>query len=44
MTDKNFENIKIKIVIVGIQQFTPIQNFSHFIEIQIMGPNLPKKI
>ena len=25
MTDKNFENIKIKIVIVGIQQFTPIQ-------------------
>ena len=44
MTDKNFEKIEIKIVIVGIQQFTPIQNFSHFIGLQIMGPDLPKKI
>ena len=43
MTDKNFEKINIKIVI-SIQQFTPLQNFSHFKEIQIVGPNWPKKI
>ena len=43
MTDKNSEKINIKIVI-SIQQSTPLRNFSHFIEIHIMGPNLPKKI
>ena len=42
MTDKNFEKINIKIVI-SIQQCTPLRNFSHFVELQIMGPNLPKK-
>ena len=43
MTDKNFEKRNIKIVI-SMQQFTPIRSFSHFVELQIMGPNLPKKI
>ena len=42
MTDKNFEKINIKIVII-IQQCTPLQSFSHFVELQIMGPNLPPK-
>ena len=42
MTDKHFEKINIKIVI-SIQQFTPVRNFSHFVELQIMGLNLPKK-
>ena len=42
MTDKNFEKINIKIVI-NIQQCTPLRNFSHFIELQIMGLNLPPK-
>ena len=43
MTNKNFEKINIKIVI-SIQQFTTVWNFRHFVELQIMGPNLPKKI
>ena len=42
MTDKDFEKINIKIVI-SIQQFTPVRNFSHFVELQITGPNLSKK-
>ena len=42
MTDKNYEKINIKIVI-SIQQSTPLWNFSHFVELQIMSPNLPKK-
>ena len=42
MTDKKFEKINIKTVI-NIQQCTPLPNFSQFEEIQIMGPNLPKK-
>ena len=42
MTDKNFEKIKIKIV-MNIQQCTPPGNFSHFVELHIMGANLPKK-
>ena len=41
MTDKNFEKINIKIVI-SIQQCTPLRNFSPFIELQIMEPNLRK--
>ena len=41
MTDKNFE--KINIIVISIQQCTPLPNFSHFVELQIMGPNLPKK-
>ena len=43
MSDKNFEKINIKIVI-SIQQFTAVRNFSQFVELQIMGPNLPKMI
>ena len=43
MTDKNFEKLNIKIVI-SIQQFTPVRNFSHFVELQITGPNFPQKI
>ena len=42
MTDINFEKINIKIVI-SIQQSTPLRNFNHFVELQIMDPNLPKK-
>ena len=42
MTDKNFEKINTKIVI-SILQFAPVQNFSHFEDLQIMGPNLPLK-
>ena len=37
MNDKTFEKINIKIVI-SIQQCTLLQNFSHFVELQIMGP------
>ena len=43
MTDKNFEKINIETVI-SIQQFTTARNFSHSVELQIMGTNLPKKI
>ena len=43
MTDKNFEKIIIKIVI-SKQQFTPLRNFSHFEELQIVGKNWPQKI
>ena len=39
MTDKNFEKTNIKIVI-SIQQCTPLQYFSHLVELQIMGSNL----
>ena len=42
MAATNFEKINIKIVI-SIQQCTPLRNFSHFIELQTMGPYLPKK-
>ena len=42
MIDKNFEKIIMKIVI-SIQQCTPLWNFSHFVELQIMGRNLPQK-
>ena len=42
MTDKKLKKINIKIVI-SIQQFTPVRNFSHFVELQIMGPNLSDK-
>ena len=27
---------------ISIQQCTPVRNFSHFVGLQIMGPNLPK--
>ena len=42
MIDKNLENINIKIV-KSIKQYTPLRNFSHFVEFQIMEPNLPQK-
>ena len=42
MTDKNFEKIDIKIV-MSMQQCTTVRNFSQFVELQIMRPNLPKK-
>ena len=42
MNDKINEKINIKIVI-SIQQCTPRQNLRHFVELQIMRPNLPKK-
>ena len=42
MNEKNFEKINIKTVI-SMQQWTPLRNCSQFEEIQIMGPNLPKK-
>ena len=42
MNDKINEKINIKIVI-SIQQCTPQQNLRHFVELQIMRPNLPKK-
>ena len=42
MTNKNFEKTNIKIVL-SIYQRTPLQNFSQFEEIKIIGPNLPKK-
>ena len=41
-TDKNFEKINIKIVI-SIHQCTHVPNFTPFVELQIMGPNMPKK-
>ena len=43
MNGKNFEKINIK-TIISIQQCTPLRNFSQFDEIQITGPNLPKKM
>ena len=42
MTDKSFEKINIKIVI-SIYESTSVPNFSQFEELQILGPNLPKK-
>ena len=39
MTDKNFEKINIKIML-SIQQSSPLRNFSHSIELQIVGQNL----
>ena len=42
INDKTFEKMNIKIVI-SIQQFTPLRNFSHFVELQIMGLKLPQK-
>ena len=30
-------------IVISIQQCTPLQNFSHFVDLQIMGPNLPQK-
>ena len=42
MNDKNFEKLNIKIVI-SIWQCTPVSNFSLFGELQILGPNFPKK-
>ena len=43
MNDKTFEKINIKIVI-SVQQCTPLWNFSHFVEFQIMGANMPKNM
>ena len=42
MNSKNFEKINNEIEI-NIQQSTSIPNFSQFEELQIFGPNLPKK-
>ena len=42
MNDKNSEKINIKIQI-SIQQSTSVPNFSQFAELQILGPNLPKR-
>ena len=42
MNNKTFEKINIKIVI-SIQQYTLVRYFNHFVELQIMRPNLPKK-
>ena len=42
MTDKNFEKIKFKIVI-SIQKCTPLQNFSHFVELQTYGTKFAQK-
>ena len=42
MNKNFFEKINIKIVI-SPQQFTPLQNFSNFEELQIVGPNWPPK-
>ena len=42
MSDKNFGKINLKIVI-SIQQCAPVPNFIKFEELQILGPNLPKK-
>ena len=42
MNDKNFEKINIKIEI-SISLSTSVPNFSQFEELQILGPNLPKK-
>ena len=43
MKEKNSEKINFKIVI-SIYQCTHAPNFSHFGELQILGPNLPQKI
>ena len=42
MTDKFLEKIDIKIVI-SMQQCIPLRNFNQFVELHIMGPNLPPK-
>ena len=42
MNGKNFVKINIKIE-MSIQQSTSVPNFSKFEELQILGPNLPKK-
>ena len=42
MNEKDFEK-KIFKTVIRIEQYTPLRNFSQFEEIQIMGPNLPKK-
>ena len=42
MSDKNFGKINFKIII--IQQCAPVPNFSYFEELQILGPNLSKKM
>ena len=39
MNDQNFEKTNIE-TLIGIQQCTSLRNFSHFVELQIMGPNL----
>ena len=43
MNDKNFEKMNIKIVL-SIYQCTPVRNFSQFVKLHNLGPNLPKKI
>ena len=42
VNEKNFEKINIKIEI-SISLSTSVPNFSQFEELQILGPNLPKK-
>ena len=39
---QHFETLNIKIVI-GMQQYTPVSNFSLFEELKILKPNLSKK-
>ena len=43
MNDENFEKLNFKIE-MSIYQSTSAPNFSQFEELQILGPNLPKKI
>ena len=43
MKEKNFKKINVKIVI-SIQQCTPVPNVSQLGKLQILRPNLPKKI
>ena len=42
LTDKKIDKINIKIII-SILQCIPVHNSIHFIELQIMRANLPKK-
>ena len=43
MNNKTFEKINIKIV-MSIQQYTLVRYFSHFVELEITRPDLPKKV
>ena len=43
MNDKIFEKINVKVVI-SIEHCTAVQNFGQYGELQILGPNLDKKV
>ena len=44
MNDQKFEKKTNINMVISTQQYTPVRIFSHFVELQTMGPKFPKNM